>query len=64
MTVRCAGSRPGLESATPSNGYRFEVEREGPGELEVTFKSATREVKVVARCSGGVPRFAVEADDD
>lgn len=60
VTVHCDGSRPTLRSATPSNGYRVEVDR-GSQRIEVHFESASREYKVVARCSGGVPRFAVEA---
>jgi hypothetical protein len=59
VTVRCDGSRTTLRSATPSNGYRVEVDR-GAARIEVHFESASREYKVVARCSGGVPRFAVE----
>lgn len=59
VTVRCDGSRTTLRSATPNNGYRVEVDR-GTDRIEVHFESASREYKVEARCSGGVPRFAVE----
>lgn len=60
LAVRCEGPRAYNAGATPNNGYRVEVEHSGTSELEVTFKSATREYKVTARCIGGVPRFGVE----
>jgi hypothetical protein len=63
VTVRCVGPRTTLRSATPSNGYRVEVDR-GAVRIEVHFESASREYKVVARCSGGVPRFAVEGGSE
>ena len=59
VTVLCDGARTTLRSATPSNGYRVEVDR-GTERIEVHFESASREYKVVARCFGGVPRFAIE----
>lgn len=59
VTVRCDGSRTTLRSATPNDGYRVEVDR-GTERIEAHFESASREYKVEARCSGGVPRFAVE----
>ena len=59
VTVRCDRVRTTLRSATPNNGYRVEVDR-GAERIEVHFESAEREYKVVARCYGGVPRFAVE----
>ena len=59
VTVRCTGSRTTLLSATPSNGYRVEVDR-GSERVEVHFESASREYKVEARCVGGSPRFTVE----
>lgn len=59
VTVRCDASRTTLRSATPSNGYRAEVDR-GTERIEVHFESASGEYKVEAGCSGGVPRFAVE----
>ena len=59
VTVRCDGSRTTLRSATPSNGYRVEVDR-GAERIEVHFESASREYKVEARCVGGSPRFTVE----
>ncbi|MGZ8742182.1 MAG: hypothetical protein ACXWXO_04600 [Nocardioides sp.] len=52
-----------MKSASPNNGYRVEVEKRGPEEIEVKFESASRELKVDARCADGVPRFDVEADD-
>jgi hypothetical protein len=63
VVVRCDGSRTTLRSATPSNGYRVEVDR-GTERIEVQFKSAAREYKVEARCSSGVPRFTVEGDGE
>ena len=63
VTVRCDGFRTTLLSATPSNGYRVEVDR-GAVRIKVHFESASREYKVEARCAGGVPRFAVEAGSE
>jgi hypothetical protein len=62
VTVRCEGDAISLLSASPNNGYRIEVDR-GSEEIEVHFKSATREYQVKARCSDGTPTFRVESDD-
>ncbi|MGZ5416378.1 MAG: hypothetical protein ACXWDI_04295 [Nocardioides sp.] len=63
VAVRCEDARATLKSASPNNGYRVEVEKRGPEEIEVKFESASRELNVDARCANGVPRFDVEADD-
>lgn len=59
VTIRCTGSRTSLRSATPSNGYRVEVDR-GTERIQVHFESASHEYKVEARCVGGSPRFTVQ----
>jgi hypothetical protein len=61
VTVRCEGDGISLLSASPSNGYRIEVDR-GSEEIEVHFKSSTREYQVKARCSDGTPTFRAESD--
>ncbi len=63
VSVRCEGARISLLSASPSNGYRIEVDK-GSQEIEVHFKSSAREYQVKARCSGGTPRFQVESSGD
>ncbi|MGN6576869.1 MAG: hypothetical protein ACTHKG_14405 [Nocardioides sp.] len=60
-TVRCEADNITLLSASPNNGYRVEVER-GSDEIEVHFKSSTREYQVKARCSDGTPTFRVESN--
>lgn len=62
VVARCSGQTVSLQSATPADGYRVEVGGRGPTEVEVTFKGNGREVKVRARCSGGVPSFGGEGD--
>jgi hypothetical protein len=61
VSVGCEGDGISLLSASPNNGYRIEVDR-GSEEIEVHFKSSTREYQVKARCSDGTPTFRVESD--
>jgi hypothetical protein len=61
VSVRCEADGISLLSASPNNGYRIEVDR-GSDEIEVHFKSSTREYQLKARCSGGTPTFRVESD--
>jgi hypothetical protein len=72
VTSRCVGSRISLVSATPSNGWRMEVDDRGPGRVRVEFKNSgegedvedvedveDRETEVRAECVGGAPRYRV-----
>ena len=63
VSVRCDGAQISLRPSSPSNGYRIEVER-GATEIEVHFKSTSREYQVKARCSAGTPRFTVESSGE
>jgi hypothetical protein len=61
VTASCMGSRIGLVSAAPTNGWSMAVEASGPAEVEVEFATASAgEVKVEAHCAGGIPAFAQE----
>ncbi len=64
VTVSCSGSRATLMSASPSDGWRVEVEKRGPVEVEVSFSQSGEggESHVHADCSGGQPQFKVEQD--
>ena len=64
VTVTCTGSRVGLQSASPANGWRVEVGSRAGEEVEVTFRQSAGggEVQVQARCSGGTPAFGAESD--
>ncbi|MFQ5523306.1 MAG: hypothetical protein ACE5F5_06970 [Acidimicrobiia bacterium] len=64
--------RPGevvFEAATPVGGYRFEVEREGPPEVEVEFESYDLKIEVRVKWSDGeldirVTESKKDHDDD
>jgi hypothetical protein len=60
VTVTCDGSLVRLQGATPSNGYRVEVEQED-GAVVVQFErdDPEDEVHVRATCVDGRPRFDV-----
>ena len=49
-----------------ADGYRLVVGADGPGEIEVEFRSTSSSgsVQVHAECEGGVPRFEVEQGDN
>ena len=64
VVVRCEGVRASLQSTTPANGYRVEIDKRGPQEVRVEFTSGEQEVRVEARCAGGVPRFTAEDRGD
>ena len=69
VTSRCVGSRISLVTATPSNGWRMEVDDRGPARVRVEFKTSgeseggedgeDREAEVRAECVGGSPRYRV-----
>lgn len=63
VTVRCDSGRVTLLGATPSDGYRAEVETE-TDRLQVRFEreEPEDEVQVTARCADGMPDFDVEGD--
>ncbi|WP_028785374.1 hypothetical protein [Terracoccus sp. 273MFTsu3.1] len=54
LTARCSDGQVQLRSVTPSNGYRYEVEREDDG-LRATFKSDAREDRLLVACRSGRP---------
>jgi len=54
LTARCSDGQLQLRSVTPSNGYRYEVEREDGG-LRATFKSDSREDGLLVTCRSGQP---------
>jgi hypothetical protein len=61
VTASCLGARIQLVSAAPTNGWSMVVDASGPGEVEIEFARATSgEVKVEARCAGGIPSFSQE----
>jgi len=64
VSVRCTGATIQLRIAQPSNGWRVEVERSGPVEVEVGFQLGDNEdagkTNVKAVCSAGTPVFTVE----
>jgi len=64
VSVRCTGATIQLRIAQPSNGWRVEVERSGPVEVEVGFQLGDNEdagkTHVIAVCSAGTPVFTVE----
>ncbi len=74
VSVRCVGARISLLSATPANGWRYEVDERGPQRVKVQFQSAgsdrsesesegsgdEQEIEVRAECAGGVPRFRTD----
>lgn len=65
VTASCRGEQVALESASPSNGWRVEVDERGPDRVEVTFEqqdSEESEVRVRVRCVGAQPRFRIDDD--
>lgn len=69
VTVSCRDSAASLVRAYPSaDGYVVEVGNQGPEQVEVQFEGRGgeegAETHVVATCEGGVPQFAVAADDE
>ncbi len=64
VSVRCVGANIALRIAQPSNGWRVEVEKSGPEEVDVGFRrgdgEAGGEGHVKGICSGGIPVFTTE----
>ena len=61
MVTTCRGSTLEFDAAQANAGWRIEVGDRGPREVEVHFQrdGDGGEVEVKARCSGGVPDYAV-----
>ena len=60
VEVRCSGTDATLVSASPADGYAMEVDKRGPDEVRVEFSRGDQELRVEARCAGGVPAFEVD----
>ncbi|WP_341927937.1 hypothetical protein [Nocardioides psychrotolerans] len=67
VEAECRGSAISQVAVQPSEGFRAEVKKAGPEELEVEFEGREEESgsgsKVSARCQGGEPRFSSETAD-
>ncbi len=65
VSVRCTGATILLRIAQPDNGWRVEVGKSGPDEVEVTFRfgadGAGGQTQVTALCAAGTPAFRVES---
>jgi hypothetical protein len=61
VTAQCEGGAIGA-NAQPNDGWRIEVDDNGPRQVEVEFESADERsrVKVEAVCVDGVPVFEVD----
>ena len=67
VSVECRGARISLVAAQADAGFRVEVGKRGPEEVEVKFDGQgeeERETEVHAHCSGGTPVFEVRTDND
>ncbi len=62
VTAECAGSAISLVSLLPTDGYKYEVDDRGPGELRVEFETLDERsrTRVEAACQDGVPVFEVD----
>jgi len=64
VSVRCTGSTIRLRIAQPDNGWRVEVDKAGPEEVQVNFRRGDggdgSEFHVEAACEAGVPALKVE----
>lgn len=58
--VRCDGDAVSLEYATPRDGYRLSLEKDGPGEIQLFFRSSVHESRLNAKCADGAPDGRVE----
>ena len=65
VSVRCTGATILLRIAQPDNGWRVEVGKSGPEEVEVSFRNgaddAGGQTQVNAVCETGTPAFRVES---
>ena len=53
LTVRCTGDAVELLSASPSDGYRGDVQDAGPNRVSVTFLGRDSSFQIEVRCPGG-----------
>ena len=64
--MRCTESTIRLRIAQPDDGWRVEVEKAGPEEVDVTFRRGDDESgvgsRVTAVCKAGTPTFVAETD--
>jgi len=64
VSVRCTGATILLRFAQPDNGWRVEVDKSGPEEVEVSFRNgdddAGSQTQVRALCETDTPAFRVE----
>lgn len=60
VVAECGGSAARLVSTFPGSGWRYTILDRGPAQVRVRFQRLGEDhfVTVVARCVGGVPRFA------
>jgi hypothetical protein len=61
VVARCVGSTASIVSASPLTGFAVGNLNRGPGtEAGVTFNALVTTVRVVVRCSSGVPTASIE----
>jgi hypothetical protein len=61
------GHRPGevgLQAATPAPGFRAEIEKTGPDEVEVEFTSDTEKIEVSAEWKKGQLEIEVSTETE
>ena len=62
--MRCTGDRMLLRIAQPRDGWRLEVHKSGPEEVEVRFQrvddNSGSGAQVMAVCAKGMPVFTVD----
>jgi hypothetical protein len=65
VTVRCTGTTIQLRIAQPDNGWRVEVAKAGPDQVQVTFRQGEDDseggTQMTAVCVAGTPVFKVES---
>jgi hypothetical protein len=65
VTVRCTGRTIQLRIAQPYDGWRVEVGKAGPDEVQVIFRHGEDDgeggTQVTALCVAGTPVFKVES---
>ena len=63
VNATCTSSVIQLVWATPNAGYQVEIQKSGPDEIEVRFRTDEHESRVRARCSAGLPTGELREDD-
>jgi len=68
VIATCERRKIRLVSAQPVSGFHVEVKHDGSEQLEVEFEARedrrSGDVRVVARCVSGIPKFTPRAEDD